>query len=82
MTILQAINIMILSVGFSLWFISGTSIPFKYKMLNRKPFNCEVCLPIYISAILICLPEIVSTYGNIAIWSAIITAWITNKYIS
>lgn len=71
------ISILIASVGFTLWFITFANLPHKLR-LAFKPFNCEVCLPIYITIALWFMPSIVAEIVAVATWGAIASAYIAH----
>lgn len=72
------IRILIASIGFTLWFITFANLPMKLK-LWFKPFNCEVCLPVYLTIAMWWMPGIVIDIVSVATWSAIASAYITHK---
>lgn len=63
------IKIILAAIAFSFYFIEMARIPERIKILKRKPFNCIVCLPVWIAAILVFLPAIV-TNAILAIFMA------------
>ena len=72
------ISVLVASIGFSLWFITFANIPQKWN-IAFKPFNCEVCFPIYVTVVLLFCPTIVSEVLAICSWSAIATAYIAHR---
>lgn len=72
------IKILIASVGFTLWFITFANLPHKLR-LAFKPFNCEVCLPIYITIVLLFLPMIVAEVVALCTWGSILSAYIAHE---
>lgn len=63
------IKIILASIAFAFYFIEMARIPDRIKILKRKPFNCIVCLPVWVAAILVFLPAIV-TNAILAIFMA------------
>lgn len=57
---------LIASVMFCLWWIECARMPSRIKIfgrkpLNRKPFNCEYCLPVYLTPIFFFIPHPITT---------------------
>lgn len=75
------IKIIITSVLFCFWFIHQAKLPEKLK-INYKPFNCEVCLPIYISALFYLCNEWTLNLILVCIVSAVISPFIKNFLIN
>jgi hypothetical protein len=50
------IKIVLASVFFTFYFIEMARIPEKIKLLKRKPFNCPMCLSVYVACILFFVP--------------------------
>lgn len=66
---MQTIKIILASIAFAFYFIEMARIPERLPILKRKPFNCIICLPVYIAAILVFLPAYV-TNAVLAIFMA------------
>jgi hypothetical protein len=54
------IKIILASIAFTFYFIEMARIPDKIKLLKRKPFNCVMCLSVWISLALFFAPAMVT----------------------
>ena len=77
---MEMIKVLIASVVFTLYFVTFARLHIKFKV-NFKPLNCEVCLPVYIAAILLFLPEIVSDCVIVVFGSGVLSC-IASRLIS
>lgn len=66
---MQTIKIILASIAFAFYFIEMARIPERLPFLKRKPFNCIICLPVYVSAALVFLPDYV-TNAVLAVFAA------------
>ena len=64
------IKVICASVLFTLYFITFARLHIKFKV-NIRPFNCELCLPVYVALILLFCPEIVSDWVIVIFFSGI-----------
>jgi hypothetical protein len=67
---MEKIKVIFASVLFTLYFITFARLHIKFK-LNIRPFNCELCLPVYAATILLFCPEIVSDWAIVIFFSGI-----------
>ena len=77
---MEMIKVLIASVTFTLYFVTFAQLYKKFK-LDFKPFNCEACLPVYIAAIFLFLPKIVSDCVIVVFGSGVLSC-IASRLIS
>lgn len=65
------------AIAFTIYWIDFARIPAKINALNRKPFNCEACLPIWAFAVFLVLAIYVCQYIPATIGAACTAGIIT-----
>jgi len=53
---MSTIKIILASIAFTFFFIEMARIPDKINIIKRKPFNCMMCLSVWVSLILYFAP--------------------------
>lgn len=75
------IKVITISVLFTFWFIYQSRLAEKLK-LNFKPFNCDICLPFWVSLVLYWLPLDIINVFFCALISAVFTPFIKNFFVN
>lgn len=74
-------KIIVISILFNFWFIHQSRMPVKLK-IDYKPFNCDICLPMYVAAGLYFASESVINFFFVIIISATLSPFIKNFFIN